>query len=102
MPAHFSHTRVRHLAVLGFAALLGGVGIAQQVQTVSMMAFLEGPTSDKDGNVYFVEMVTPRRISSSPKTKRTSPASHWPTASPSWAGFPRDIARHSANCRHKP
>src|SRR5262245_23243315 len=60
MPAHFTRTRVRHLAIVGFAALLGAVGIAQQVQTVSTMAFLEGPTSDKEGNVYFVEMVTPR------------------------------------------
>ena len=60
MPAHFTHTGVRRLAIVGFAALLGGVGIAQQVQTVSTMAFLEGPTSDKEGNVYFVEMVTPR------------------------------------------
>jgi gluconolactonase len=60
MPAHFTYTGVRRLAIVGFAALLGGVGIAQQVQTVSTMAFLEGPTSDKNGNVYFVEMVTPR------------------------------------------
>ena len=60
MAAHFTLTGVRRLAIAGFAALLGGVGIAQQVETVSTMAFLEGPTSDKDGNVYFVEMVTPR------------------------------------------
>lgn len=60
MAAHSTLTRVRRLAVLGFSALLGGAALAQQVETVAMMAFLEGPTSDKDGNVYFVEMVTPR------------------------------------------
>ena len=60
MAAYSTHTGIRRLAIVGFAALLGGVGIAQQVATVSTMAFLEGPTSDKDGNVFFVEMVTPR------------------------------------------
>jgi gluconolactonase len=60
MAAHSTHPHLRHLAVLGLSALLGGVALAQQVDTVSTMAFLEGPTSDKDGNVYFVEMVTPR------------------------------------------
>ena len=58
MPGH--STLVRLLAVVRFSALLGGVAIAQQVEAVATLAFLEGPTSDTEGNVYFVEMVTPR------------------------------------------
>ena len=54
MTAHSTHTGLRRLAVGAFAVLLSGVGIAQQIETVAMMAFLEGPIADKEGNVFFV------------------------------------------------
>jgi gluconolactonase len=41
-------------------SFMGMVGIAQQPDTAATLAFLEGPTVDRDGNVYFVEMTTPR------------------------------------------
>ena len=62
MPAHSAYSWRHRLIVLGLglSVLFGETGFAQQVETAATLAFLEGPTADRDGNVYFVEMVTPR------------------------------------------
>jgi gluconolactonase len=43
------------------AALLAGVCNAQELEVATTVAFTEGPTVDRDGNVYFTETTT-RRI----------------------------------------
>jgi gluconolactonase len=56
-------TRIHFFGRVAVALLclcLGTVGIAQQPEAAATLAFLEGPTVDRDGNVYFVEMTTPR------------------------------------------
>jgi gluconolactonase len=55
----------RRLGVLATTIVLMGVGLpkgaaAQQPQIATTVAFTEGPTVDRDGNVYFTEMVTQR------------------------------------------
>jgi sugar lactone lactonase YvrE len=57
---HTSHRGVHCLAVLLLCPFVGIVAIAQQPEAAATLAFLEGPTVDRDGNVYFVEMTTPR------------------------------------------
>jgi gluconolactonase len=55
----------RHLEVLATAIVVIGVAIprlatAQQPEIATAVAFTEGPTVDRDGNVYFSEMVSQR------------------------------------------
>ena len=52
--------RIKGLVPLLLLPLLSVTGIAQQPEVAATLAFLEGPTADRDGNVYFVEMTTPR------------------------------------------
>ena len=60
MLLHITHRRVHCLVVLLLCSFVGIVTIAQQPEAAATLAFLEGPTVDRDGNVYFVEMTTPR------------------------------------------
>jgi len=55
----------RHLDILATAIALIGVAVprlaaAQQPEVATAVAFTEGPTVDRDGNVYFSEMVWQR------------------------------------------
>ncbi len=42
-------------------------GVAQPLEIATTLAFTEGPTVDRDGNVYFTEMVAQRIMKLSPK-----------------------------------
>ena len=55
--------------ILGIAAALalgGGAGTAQQPEIATAIAFTEGPTVDRDGNVYFTDLVWQRILKLSP------------------------------------
>lgn len=57
----------RRLAILLLVAGPGALApFAQQPEVAATLAFLEGPTVDREGNVYFVEMTTPRIMKLSP------------------------------------
>jgi gluconolactonase len=47
--------------------LIPAAGVAQQLEIATTLAFTEGPTVDRDGNVYFTEMVAQRIMKLSPK-----------------------------------
>jgi gluconolactonase len=53
-------TNVFATALILLAALHPRVAVAQQLETATTVAFTEGPTVDRDGNVYFTEMVSLR------------------------------------------
>ena len=53
-----SHSLVAAIAL--FVAVIPGLAAAQQPEVASSVAFTEGPTVDRDGNVYFTEMVSLR------------------------------------------
>jgi len=62
----------QYLTVLATAVVLTGFGIpapvrAQQVEVATTLSFTEGPAVDRDGNVYFTEMVAQRIMMLSPK-----------------------------------
>jgi gluconolactonase len=55
------HSQWTHrIAILLLCPLCVIICFAQQPEVAATLAFLEGPTVDRDGNVYFVEMTTPR------------------------------------------
>jgi len=54
------------VAVFWVFTLLVPAPSAQQVETAIGVAFTEGPTADRDGNVYFSEMVNKRILKLSP------------------------------------
>jgi gluconolactonase len=62
MEAALPHRRTKTLAIA--MALIGVVvptlAVAQQPEIATTVAFTEGPTVDRDGNVYFTEMVSQR------------------------------------------
>ena len=62
----------QYLTVLTTTVVLMGFAIpapvrAQQLEVATTVAFTEGPAVDRDGNVYFTEMVTQRIMKLSPK-----------------------------------
>ena len=56
------------LPAIAFATLLGPIAVAaQQPEIATALAFTEGPTVDRDGNVYFTELVFQRIMKLDPK-----------------------------------
>jgi gluconolactonase len=58
-------TAIRSLMLL-FGLLILTPALAQEPQVAATLAFTEGPTVDRDGNLYFSEMVTQRIMKLSP------------------------------------
>ena len=55
------HIRLDALAIaMAVIGVLVPMAAAQQPEIATAVAFTEGPTVDRDGNVYFAEMVTQR------------------------------------------
>src|SRR4051812_27487533 len=67
--------RVAAAAAL-FAVGCVGVAQAQQPEVAITVAFTEGPTLDRDGNVYFSEMVSQRIMKLSPSGVLTTFREH--------------------------
>ena len=56
------------LSAIAFATFLGPISLgAQQPEIATAVAFTEGPTVDRDGNVYFTELVFQRIMKLDPK-----------------------------------
>jgi gluconolactonase len=70
---------MRNVCLLALA-LAGATAHAQQQPEIAIvLAFTEGPTVDKDGNVYFSELVTERILKLTPQGVLTTSA---PRATP--------------------
>ena len=54
-------------AFLSIVLLMAGSAIAQQPEIATTVAFTEGPVADRDGNVYFTELVFQRIMKLTPK-----------------------------------
>ena len=57
----------RVAALICIAVLMPAMGGAQQAEIATTVAFTEGPTVDRDGNVYFTELVFQRIMKLTPK-----------------------------------
>ncbi len=55
------------ITAIAFTLVLGPTAAAQQPEIATAMAFTEGPTVDRNGNVYFTELVFQRIMKLDPK-----------------------------------
>ena len=59
--------RLEVAAIILFGLMVPSFAVAQSPEIATVVAFTEGPTVDRDGNVYFTEMVAQRIMKLSPK-----------------------------------